>query len=166
MILKPQTLSREAFQPFGDVIEMEGAKSYPINDGMCTRFHDLAATDLLEAGGRPLINLFRSKAWPLPLRVQMLERHPLSSQAFMPLARDPFLVVVAPPGADLRPETVRAFRSNGWQGVNFYRGVWHHPLIALSEGALFLVVDRGADDENCDIFHFDESADPLVIQDS
>ncbi len=104
MILKPQTLSREAFQPFGDVIEMEGAKSYPINDGMCTRFHDLAATDLLEAGGRPLINLFRSKAWPLPLRVQMLERHPLSSQAFMPLARDPFLVVVAPPGADPRPD--------------------------------------------------------------
>ena len=163
MILKPQPLSREAFKPFGDVIETEGAKSYPINDGMCTRFHDLAAVDVDEAGGRPLINLFRSKPWPLPLAVRLLERHPKSSQAFMPLGRAPFLVVVAPPGDAPSPETVRAFRSDGSQGVNVHRGVWHHPLIAIGAESDFLVVDRGADDENCDLHHFPAEAEPLVV---
>ncbi len=172
MILRPAPLTKAAFVPFGDVIEAEGARRIEINDGMCTRFHDLAALDLTEAGGRPLVSLFRSRAWALPLALRLLERHPLSSQAFVPLGSEPFLVAVAPPGETPRAESVRVFRTDGRQGVNLRRGVWHHPLIALAEGAEFLVIDRGAGDEagdetgdeNCDIYRLDHLPEPLVVE--
>jgi ureidoglycolate lyase len=168
MIIEPQALSREAFAGFGDVIESEGATSFAINQGLCRRYHDLAALDLLEAGGRPLLSLFRSRPWPLPLRLHLLERHPLSSQAFFPLGAAPFLVVVAPPGEAVAAVDIRAFRTDGRQGVNFHRGVWHHPLIVLGETADFLVVDRGAPadgagGENCDFFDFDPAGELLEV---
>jgi ureidoglycolate lyase len=85
----------------------------------------------------------------------MVERHPLSSQAFLPLAPTPFLVVVAPPGHTPDPGDLRAFVTRGQQGVNYARGTWHHPLIAFGRPGDFLVVDRGGDGENCDEVLFD-----------
>lgn len=161
--IKTAPLTREAFAPFGDVIETEGSETYPINDGFATRYHDLARVDVVEAGGRPLINVFRARPWPQPIRVRMMERHPLSSQAFVPLGNRPFLVLVGPAGDDLGPEQLRAFLTNGRQGVNYRRGTWHHPLLVLEEEADFVVVDRGADDVNCDIIHFDESSGEIVL---
>jgi ureidoglycolate lyase len=79
----------------------------------------------------------------------MLERHPRGSQAFIPQNDKPYLVVVAPAG-ELDPSKLRAFVSRGWQGVNYARGVWHHPLLALGEVSDFLVVDRGGEGHNCD----------------
>jgi ureidoglycolate lyase len=81
-----------------------------------------------------------------------MERHPLSSQAFVPLATgasDRYLVVVAPAG-EFRPEGLRAFLASGFQGVQYARGVWHHPLIALDRSSDFIVVDRLGNDPNCD----------------
>jgi ureidoglycolate lyase len=78
-----------------------------------------------------------------------MERHPLSSQAFIPLSSTPFLVVVAPAG-ELDLGTLKAFRSNGRQGINYRRGTWHHPLLALERISEFLIVDRGGAGANCD----------------
>ena len=144
-----EPLERAAFAPFGDVIELEGARQIPINLGTTMRFHDLARVDVADAGGRPLVNLFRGQPRTLPFEVAMLERHPLGSQAFIPLTDKPYLVVVAPAG-QLEPRAVRAFVSHGWQGVNYAKGVWHHPLIALDAVSDFIVVDRGGDGHNCD----------------
>lgn len=144
-----EPLERAAFAPFGDVIELEGARQIPINLGTTMRFHDLARVDVADAGGRPLVNLFRGQPRTLPFEVAMLERHPLGSQAFIPLTDKPYLVVVAPAGP-LEPRAVRAFVSHGWQGVNYAKGVWHHPLIALDAVSDFIVVDRGGDGPNCD----------------
>ena len=144
-----EPLTREAFAPFGDVIETEGAKQIPINLGTTIRFHDLAKVDVADEGGRTLINLFRGQPRTLPFDVKMLERHPLGSQAFVPLNEQPYLVVVAPAG-DLDPLKIRAFVTSGWQGVNYAKGVWHHPLIALDAVSDFLVVDRGGNQPNCD----------------
>ncbi len=156
-------LTREAFAPFGDVVQMEGSQTITINDGFATRHHDLAQVDVLEGGGRPLINIFHARPWPQPVHIRMMERHPLSSQAFVPMDERPFLVVVAPPGGDPSPERLRAFVTNGRQGVNYHRGVWHHPLLVLGRDADFVVIDRGADDQNCDVVHFDESEDQIVL---
>ena len=156
-------LTREAFAPFGDVVEVEGSEAFAINDGFATRHHDLARVDVLEAGGRPLINIIRARPWPQPLQIRMMERHPLSSQAFVPLAPRPFLVVVAPPGEAPDPAALHAFLTNGAQGVNYRRGVWHHPLLALEQETDFLVVDRGANDRNCDEFRFDEAEGLIVV---
>ncbi|MGN6805229.1 MAG: ureidoglycolate lyase [Trinickia sp.] len=147
LLIEP--LTRAAFAPFGDVIELEGARQIPINLGTTMRYHDLAHIDVAEGGGRPLLNVFRGEPRALPFEVRMLERHPLGSQAFVPLTDAPYLIVVAPQG-ELVPDSMRAFVSRGWQGVNYAKGVWHHPLIALDRVSDFVVIDRGGEGHNCD----------------
>lgn len=147
LVIEP--LTRDGFVPFGDVIELEGARRFPINGGTTMRYHDLARIDVTDGGGWPLVNLFRGEPRALPFQVSMLERHPLGSQAFIPLASRPYLIVVAPAGP-LVPQAVRAFVTSGWQGVNYAKGVWHHPLIALGEPSDFIVIDRGGAGHNCD----------------
>ncbi len=142
-----EPLTRAAFEPFGDVIELDGAKQIPINLGTTIRFHDLCKVDVTDEGGRTLVNLFRGQPRVLPFEVKMMERHPLGSQAFIPLDERPYLVVVAPAG-DLDESQIRAFVTRGWQGVNYAKGVWHHPLIALDKVSDFIVVDRGGDGLN------------------
>lgn len=147
--LRVERLTRVAFAPFGDVIELVGARHFPINGGTTERYHDLASVDVCADGGRPLINLFRAQPRTLPVEIDMMERHPHSSQAFVPLADVRYLVVVAPAG-ELDLARMRAFVSDGWQGVNYARGVWHHPLLALERVSDFVVVDRGGVQPNCD----------------
>ncbi|WP_343655662.1 ureidoglycolate lyase [Paraburkholderia caribensis] len=142
-----EPLTREAFAPFGDVIELEGAKQIPINLGTTIRYHDLAKVDVTDENGRTLVNLFRGQPRALPFEITMMERHPLGSQAFIPLNDKPYLVVVAPAG-ELDESMIRAFVTSGWQGVSYAKGVWHHPLLALGEVSDFIVVDRGGDGLN------------------
>ncbi len=160
--LKPQPLTREAFAPFGDVIETLGAEHYPINEGTTERFHDLAAVEVAEGGGRPLINIFRGQPRDLPLAIRMMERHPLGSQAFIPTGPHKWLAVVAPAGAPPKPVDLRAFVAGAGQGVNYRRGVWHHPLIALEAVSDFIVVDRGGAGDNCDEHHFAEDEEIVL----
>ena len=153
--INPTVLTRDAFTPFGEVIETKGSRHDTINDGYAERYHDLAKLDVSEQGGRPLVSIFRGKPRSFPLRIHMMERHPLSSQAFVPLAPMPFLVVVAPAGESPRPEDLRAFVTDGSQGVNYGRGIWHYPLIALHRPGNFLVIDRQGPGTACDEVFFD-----------
>lgn len=155
MNIRIEALTRVAFTPFGDVIDCEGAaKHYTINEGYAERYHDLAKIDVAVEDGRPLLNIFRAKPRTLPLRVTMMERHPLSSQAFVPLSPRPFLVLVARPGTAPAAADLRCFRTQGSQGVNYARGTWHHPLIAVDNTQDFLVIDRGGSGDNCDEIAF------------
>lgn len=148
-----EALTPEAFAPFGDVIEVsESARHFSINEGFATRFHDLADIDVLDQGGRPILNIFRSVPRVLPMQLRVMERHPLGSQAFVPLSQRSYIVVVAPASATLDPAHIRCFLAQAGQGVNYAKGTWHHPLIALESHSEFLVVDRGgrAGDHNLD----------------
>ena len=142
-------LTREAFAPYGDVIQVAESRHYTINQGWAERYADVAELDLLEGEGKPNVGIVRAEARPMPLQVRLMERHPKSSQLFIPLVPRPFLVLVARAG-ELRPENLIAFKTMAGQGVNYHRGVWHHPLIALDQSTDFLVVDRHAKDDNCD----------------
>jgi len=147
-----QPLTRDAFAPFGEVIMLDGARHYPINASTTERFHALAGVDAAEQGGQPVISLFRGQPRTLPLAITLMERHPLGSQAFIPLtqsAADEYLVVVAPAG-ELATSQLRAFLARGFQGVSYARSVWHHPLIALHKVSDFVVVDRIGQGNNCD----------------
>ncbi|KDB10385.1 Ureidoglycolate hydrolase [Burkholderia sp. lig30] len=148
--LRVERLTRDAFAPFGDVIALEGARHFPINGGTTERFHDLASIDVCEAGGRPLVSVFRAQPRTLPIGIAMMERHPLGSQAFIPLAAVSRYAIVVAPAGEFRPERMRAFVAEGWQGVNYAKGVWHHPLLALDAVSDFVVVDRGGTQPNCD----------------
>ncbi len=154
--LRPVPLTRRAFAPFGDVIETRGAESYPINEGTTERFHDLAAVDVAETEGRPLINIFRGQPRDYPCQITMMERHPLGSQAFFPLSQRPYLVVVAATPSRPGIDDLHAFLASGDQGVNYHRGIWHHPLLTLDQESDFLVVDRGGAGENLEEIWFDQ----------
>jgi ureidoglycolate lyase len=147
--LRMEPLTRTAFAPFGDVIELDGARHFPINGGTTERFHDLASIDVGEAGGRPIVSVFRAQPRTWPVEIAMMERHPLGSQAFVPLGSVRYAVVVAPAG-EFDPARLRAFWVEGGQGVNYAKGVWHHPLLAFDRVNDFLVIDRGGAQPNCD----------------
>jgi ureidoglycolate lyase len=159
VVIKAEPLTAAAFAPFGEVIETAGHTPRLINAGTAERFDDLAPVDVLANDGRPLISIFKATPRPLPFTVTSLERHPLSSQAFYPLDRLPFLVVVAesvgPPWAG----RIRVFRASGDQGVSYRRGTWHHALLAIGETCRFLVIDRGGSGENCD----EVAVDPAIV---
>ena len=149
-------LNAESFAEFGDVLEAQG-DAMEINQGSTLRFNDLGTIDVTEQQGRPLFNIFRATPLAQPISVCMLERHPLSSQAFFPLDNRPYLVVVAPAGEKIVAEEIKAFLAHGRQGVNYRRGTWHHPLLALEQESDFIVIDRGGDGDNCDERNFTES---------
>ena len=169
--LAVEPLTAVTFRPFGEVIAAsEAASRYPINAGYAERLHDVARLDTQADGGRPVLSLFRAKPRSLPMRIELLERHLLGSQAFMPLMAQRFLVVVAPPGPAPDAASLRCFLAAPGQGVNYARGTWHHPLIALDAGGDFLVIDRGGPGAASDceevclaVPGIVESAAPLVV---
>lgn len=158
--LAARPLTRAAFAQFGDVIETGGAEHFPINDGTTERYHDLADVQPRGEDARPLISIFRGQPFTMPVRVEILERHALGSQAFMPLDRRPYLVVVAPIGERVRATDLHAFLARGDQGVNYHAGVWHHALLALDAESDFLVVDRGGPGDNCETYSL---AEPVAV---
>ena len=146
-----EPLTRNAFAPFGQVIEAsDAAQHFTINDGNTERYHDLAHIDP-GPQGRAIVSIFRGLPHALPFEITMMERHPLGSQAFMPLSSRPYLVAVAAAGEAPTIEQVRVFLCQSQQGVNYAAGVWHHPLLALEAVSDFLVIDRSGPGENCDI---------------
>jgi len=169
--LTPLALTSTNFAPFGDVVEARGLNK-SINYGQTERYHDLAAIDVHAEDGQVLVNIFRSKPLVLPtpsgkypcgIKIEIMERHPLSSQMFMPLSANPYLVVVAPKG-DFDESKVKVFLASSNQGVNYHAGTWHHYSLALNTVSDFLVVDRGgaknSDSDNCDEAQL---AEPITI---
>ncbi|MDX1506991.1 MAG: ureidoglycolate lyase [Woeseiaceae bacterium] len=147
--LKPVPLTVERFAPYGDVIESSNAATQAMNDARFDRFDRLCAVDV--GDGEVAVSIAVSRtATRLPYRVDMIERHPLGSQAFVPLSPCRMIVVVAPPAESVSADDLQAFETNGLQGINYWRGTWHMPLIAFETGQRFLVIDRAADAPNCD----------------
>lgn len=142
--LRPRPLTPDAFAAFGTVIETAGRPSEPANDGTADRFR-LAVVEH-RGSATTGISIFRSRRPPGAVRAHTLERHPLGTQAFVPLQRWPWLVVVA---ADPEAQPV-CFRAGGDQGVQYGVGVWHHPLLVLEPEQDFLVVDRVGPGTNLD----------------
>jgi ureidoglycolate lyase len=139
MSIFPEPLTIAAFAPYGDVLDATGTPDRMINAGLCARFHDRARIDI--ADGRAGLSVFDAVARSLPYAFDLVERHPLGSQAFVPMTQAPFLVIVAPDEHGT-PGTPRAFLTNGAQGINLHRGTWHGVLTPLQAPGLFAVLDR------------------------
>ena len=148
--LVPEPLTSAGFAPFGEVIEAAVDSSSAMNEARFERFDDLCTVDLAP-GGRVAISIAScSTPTTLPLHIDKIERHPLGSQAFVPLQSCKMVVVVAPPGEDFAAADLRAFVTRPRQGFNYHRGTWHMPLIAFTAADQFLVIDRGGDEPNCE----------------
>ncbi len=134
-LIHPEPLTAAAFAAFGDVLDATGEFRL-INGGLCQRHHDRARIDVTD--GRAGISVFRAEPRSLPYAFDLIERHPDGSQAFLPMTEHPFLIIVAS-DPDTPP---RAFLTNGAQGINLHRGIWHGVLTPLHAPGLFAVVDR------------------------
>lgn len=146
------------FSPFGDLIELDGAPDKMINQGLCGRYHDRARFDF--GTGRAGLSLFDAVPRILPYTLDMVERHPDGSQAFIPMSLQPFLVIVAPDEGG-RPGKPIAFETQPGQAVNYLRGTWHGVLTPLHAPGLFVVIDRIGDGQNLEEHWFD---DPYLVE--
>ncbi|MCX4029518.1 ureidoglycolate lyase [Endozoicomonas sp. SM1973] len=148
--IQPKPLTKAGFAPFGDLIEVnEETPFLMINQGYTQRFHDLATIDASACNGTPLLSIFRSKPLSVPVKLTVMEHHPLSSQTFYPLSQYPYLVAVAPKGP-FDMTAIEVFLAQPWQGVNYHPGTWHHFCLALQHTSDFLVIDRGGKGNNCE----------------
>ena len=153
-----QPLTKDAFFPFGEVIACQDNDFFHINDAHTERYHALVQTTV-KGKARTGISIFRNiKMTTIPFEISMLERHPIGSQAFIPMQGQKFLVIVAPNLNTNEPDIsqLKAFITNGSQGVNYRVGTWHHPLLTLESPSDFAVIDRIGSGHNCDVVQFDK----------
>ena len=147
LIIKPKLISKENFKKFGDMITTSGIKPLDINDGYAKRFDGIANLDTKKDNGESTISIFSALKRSFPMKVDMMEKHPLGSQAFIPMKETVFLAFVAPEGDRPDLSKIESFIVPNGIGVNYNAGVWHFPLIA-TEDMNFLVVDRLGDGDN------------------
>ena len=151
--LKAEVLTAKALAPYGDLMEASGTPDKVINQGKCIRYHDRALLDFSD--GAAGISIFKGEKETLPMPLQLVERHPMGSQAFVPMSADSFLVVVARDENGI-PQDPKAFLTKPGQAINFHRGTWHGVLAPLSEPGLFAVIDRIGEGTNLEEHWFDK----------
>ena len=141
IFINPRPISKENFSKFGDVITTENIKPHEINNGYAKRFNDIAKIDTSNENGETTISIFSALKRSFPMKIDMMEKHPLGSQAFIPMKETTFLTLVAPEGEKPDLEKIESFIVPKGIGVNYKTGIWHFPLIS-TEDMDFLVVDR------------------------
>tara|TARA_B100001057_G_C22327188_1_gene748046 strand:+ start:40 stop:543 length:504 start_codon:yes stop_codon:yes gene_type:complete len=152
LIIKPKLITKENFKRFGDMISTEDIEPLVINNGFAKRYDGIAKLDTKKNNGVSTICIFSALKRSFPMKIDMMEKHPLGSQAFIPMKETVFLSFVAPEGDKPDLERVEAFMIPKGIGINYNPGIWHFPLIS-TEDMNFLVVDRKGEGNN------------LVIQD-
>ena len=154
LIIEPKPITKENFSKFGDVITTENIKPLVINNGYAKRFDDIAKIDTSNENGETTISIFSALKRSFPMKIDMMEKHPLGSQAFIPMKETTFLTLVAPEGEKPDLEKIESFIVPKGIGVNYKTGIWHFPLIS-TEDMDFLVVDRKGLGDNLVIENLD-----------
>ena len=154
-IIKPIPMTKENFSKFGDMISTENIKPIEINNGYANRFDDIAKIDTANNNGETTISIFSALKRSFPMKIDMMEKHPLGTQAFIPMKETTFLTLVAPEGKKLEMDKIESFVVPKGKGVNYKIGIWHFPLIS-TEDMDFLVVDRKGPGENLIVENLDQ----------
>ena len=154
LIVEPKPITKENFSKFGDVITTKNIKPLEINNGYAKRFNDIAKIDTSNENGKTTISIFSALKRSFPMKIDMMEKHPLGSQAFIPMKETTFLTLVAPEGEKPDLEKIESFIVPKGIGVNYKIGIWHFPLIS-TEDMDFLVVDRKGLGDNLVIENLD-----------
>jgi ureidoglycolate lyase len=137
--LQTQPLTTNAFKAFGEIIDATGEPDKIINQGLCGRYHNLAQLDFTT--GKAGLSIFNAEARSLPFKLEMMERHPEGSQAFIPMHQYPYLIIVSHDKNGV-PDTPISFISKPGQGINIFKNTWHGVLCPLHSPGLFAVIDR------------------------
>ena len=154
-IIKPTKITRTNFATYGDLISSDNIKPMDINVGYAKRFDNLANINTSKDGGKTIVSIFSALKRNFPMKIDMMEKHPLGSQAFIPMKETTFLCFVAPPGESPEINKIQSFIIPPKTGINYKPGIWHFPLIS-TEDTDFLVIDRKGNSENLVIHKFDK----------
>ena len=152
-IIKPIKISKSNFSAYGDLISTDDINPMDINAGYAKRFDNLANIDTSKDDGKTVVSIFSALKRTFPMKIDMMEKHPLGSQAFMPMKETTFLSFVAPTGESPEISKIQSFIIPTKTGINYKPGVWHFPLIS-TENTNFLVIDRKGKGENLIIYKF------------
>ena len=153
MKIKPKKVSKRNFKKFGQIIDTSKKKYFRINNGFAKRYDDLGKIDTSIKKGKTIVSIFSAKKRRFPMKIDMMEKHPLGSQAFVPMKETSFLVFVAPKGNQPNLTKIESFRIPKQTGINLNPGVWHFPLISMKD-MNFLVIDRKGKGKNLIIHKF------------
>ena len=154
-IFKPAKINRKNFSLYGDLISSNDIDYIDINAGYAKRFDNLANIDTLNDGGKTIVSIFSASKRTFPMTIDMMEKHPLGSQAFIPMKETTFLSFVAPPGESPEISKIQSFIVPPKTGINYKPGIWHFPLIS-TEDTNFLVIDRKGNGNNLIIHKFEK----------
>jgi len=154
-IFIPTKINRKNFSPYGDLISSDDIDCIDINAGYAKRFDNLANIDTLNGGGKTIVSIFSALKRTFPMKIDMMEKHPLGSQAFIPMKETTFLSFVAPPGESPEISKIQSFIVPPKTGINYKPGIWHFPLIS-TEDTNFLVIDRKGNGNNLIIHKFEK----------
>ena len=154
-IIKPIKINRLNFATYGDLISTNDINPMDINEGYAKRFDNLADLDTLKDGGKTIVSIFSALKRAFPMKIDMMEKHPLGSQAFVPMKETTFISFVAPAGKAPEINKIQSFIIPPKMGVNYKPGIWHFPLIS-TENTNFLVIDRKGNGENLIIHKFEK----------
>ena len=154
-VIEPIKITRKNFTEFGDLISSESINPIDINAGYAKRFDNLANINTSKDGGKTIVSIFSALKRSFPMKIDMMEKHPLGSQAFIPIKETTFLCFVAPPGEFPKIDKIQSFIIPPKTGINYKPGIWHFPLIS-TEDTDFLVIDRKGNGENLVIHKFDK----------
>ena len=153
-IIKPIKINRSNFSDYGDLISASDINPIDINAGYAKRFDNLANLNTSKDGGKAIVSIFSALKRKFPMKIDMMEKHPLGSQAFIPMKETTFLCFVAPPGDSPDINKIQSFIIPPKNGINYKPGIWHFPLIS-TEDTNFLVIDRKGNGENLTIHKFE-----------
>ena len=153
IIIKPKKITHKNFKKFGDVISTKKVKPTNINNGYAKKFANLCKINTSLKKGNTIMNIFSAKKRKFPINIKMMEKHPLGSQAFIPMSEAIFLVFVAPKGKKPNTKKIESFIVPKQTGINYKPGIWHFPLIS-TENINFLVIDRKGTGNNLTIHNF------------
>ena len=154
-IIIPNKITKDNFSSFGDIISTKDVKPININEGYAKRFDDLADIDISNDEGKAIVSIFSALKRNFPMKIDMMEKHPLGSQAFIPMKETTFLVLVAPQGDKPDINMIKSFIVPPGIGINYKPGIWHFPLIS-TEDTNFIVIDRKGSGENLIIHKFEK----------
>ena len=154
-IIKPIPITKENFSKFGDIISTKDIQPLEINNGYAKRYDDIANLNTSKENGETTISIFSALKRNFPMKIDMMEKHPLGSQAFIPMKETTFLAFVAPSGEKPDLSKTEAFIISPGIGINYKPGTWHFPLIS-TENMNFLVIDRKGSGDNLVIENLDK----------
>ncbi len=151
--IKPKKVSKKNFKKFGQIIDASKKKYFRINNGYAKRYDNLGKIDTSSKKGKTIVSIFSAKKRRFPMKVDMMEKHPLGSQAFVPMKETSFFVFVAPKGDKPNLKKIESFKIPKQTGINLNPGIWHFPLISI-KNMNFLVIDRKGKGNNLIIHKF------------